>query len=167
MCIRDSSNIWPLAQPNLAKEGLGLLEITASKATLVESGIFPDIWKVQTLILVISGLNWVILNKFGSNSSFTKSLGWIINSSRSGTCFQSCLTSSKYFSIRKSVFYIGFSVFLCVYTPVPFSQTCFWTLQYRNNVSLRMANRYTRIFDAGGLNRDHVHSFCHPIEVLK
>ena len=28
-------------------------------------------------------------------------------------------------------------------------QTHFQTLQYRNNVSLRMANRYTRIFDAG------------------
>ena len=30
----------------------------------------------------------------------------------------------------------------------------FLDLQYRNHVSLRMANRYTRIFDAGGLDID-------------
>ena len=32
---------------------------------------------------------------------------------------------------------------------VPTSANPFWTLQYRNNVSSRMANRYTGIFDAG------------------
>ena len=39
----------------------------------------------------------------------------------------------------------------CVCTPDPFPEIHFWTVQYRNNVSSRMANRYTRIFDAGGL----------------
>ena len=49
------------------------IKITASEATLVESVIFPDIWKVQTLILVISGLNLFVLDKIGLNSSFTRS----------------------------------------------------------------------------------------------
>ena len=42
-----------------------------------------------------------------------------------------------------------FGDFLTGDTPLPTPPTHFWTLQYRNNVSLRMANRYTRIFDAG------------------
>ena len=47
-----------------------------------------------------------------------------------------------------------FDTVLCVFvwnTPLPFPQIHFQTLQYRNNVSSRMANRCTRIFDAGGL----------------
>ena len=43
-----------------------------------------------------------------------------------------------------------FGDFLTVDTAIPTPQTHFQTLQYRNNVSSRMANRYTRIFDAGG-----------------
>ena len=43
-----------------------------------------------------------------------------------------------------------FGDFLTGDTAIPLPATHFWTLQYRNNVSLRMANRYTRISDAGG-----------------
>ena len=105
----------------------------------------------ETLIFLIFDPNWSILNNFCRNASFTGSVGWIIDSSRSGTCFSFCLASSKQFSIRKICFWYGFMCFLCGDTPLPYPQICFWTLQYRNNVSSRMANRYTRIFDAGGL----------------
>ena len=40
----------------------------ASKATLVESGIFPDIQKVETLIFEILCLNLSILNNLCRNS---------------------------------------------------------------------------------------------------
>ena len=76
------SNIWPLARPNIAKRMWGWVKITASKATLVEYKIFLDIWKVQTLILIISELNWVILHEFGRNYSFTRQVGLIIGSTR-------------------------------------------------------------------------------------
>ena len=110
----------------------------------------PGIQHFETLIFKIFDPNWLILNSFCRNSSFAGSGGLIIDSSRSGMCFSSCLTSSIYFSIRKSILLIWFSVFWCVYKPVPFPQICFWTLQYRKSTSSRMANRYTRIFDAGG-----------------
>ena len=104
------------------------------------------IQKVETPIFGIWDPNWSILNKIGRNPSFTRPGGWSIASSRSGTYFSSCLASSIYFSIRKSVFFLGTTSFcVCAHNV----QTHFWTLQYRNNVSLRMANRYTRIFDAG------------------
>ena len=109
------------------------------------------IQKVETLKSWILDSSWMILNNFCRNSSFTGSVGLIIDSSRSGTCFSSCLASSKYFTIRKKCLFAMVFCFFCVYTPVPFPQICFWTLQYRNNVSSRMASRYTRIFDAGWL----------------
>ena len=40
-------------------------------------------------------------------------MGVIIASSRSGTCFSSCLTSSTYVSITKQLFSYGQLVFLC------------------------------------------------------
>ena len=46
----------------------------------------------------IADLIYDILYEIGCNSSFTGSVGLIIASSRSGTCFSSCLTSSKHFS---------------------------------------------------------------------
>ena len=55
----------------------------------------------QAQILVILDLTLVIMNKTDQASSFTRQVGVIIASSRSGTCFSSCLTSSKYFSISK------------------------------------------------------------------
>ena len=70
------------------------------------------IQKVETLIFVILEPNCIILNNFCRNSTFTGSVGFIIDSSRSGTCFSSCLTSSIYFSIRKTVhFWCGFLLF--------------------------------------------------------
>ena len=42
-----------------------------------------------------------------------------------------------------------FGDFLTGDTAIPLPATHFQTLQYRNNVSSRMVNRYTRIFDAG------------------
>ena len=42
-----------------------------------------------------------------------------------------------------------FDDFLSGDTPTPPPPPHIQTLQYRNNVSSRMANRYTRIFDAG------------------
>ena len=53
--------MWPLAQPNIAKKvaaaGWEGVKKTGLVATLAESVIFPDISKVQTLILVILNLN--------------------------------------------------------------------------------------------------------------
>ena len=40
-------------------------------------------------------------------------MGFIIDSSRSGTCFSSCLTSSKHFSKRKKYAFYRVKVFLC------------------------------------------------------
>ena len=93
--------LWPLARPKYCKKGV---EFIASKAMLVESGIFQDIWNVQTFIFLISDPNWIILNNFCRNYSFTRPGGWIIGSNRSGTCFSSCLTLSKYFSLNESMF---------------------------------------------------------------
>ena len=63
--------------------------------------------KKLTSMFVILDIICRIFNKISRNSSFTGSVGLIIASSRSGTCFSSCLTSSIYFSIRKSMFFIG------------------------------------------------------------
>ena len=105
------------------------------------------IQKVETLIFWILDPNCGILNKIGRKSSFTRPGGWIIDFSRSETCFSSCLASSIFFFYKKKV---SFFLRSCVPThnahPPP---THSWTPQYRNNVSSRMANRYTRIFDAG------------------
>ena len=54
------SNIWPLARPNIAREGLGGLKLTSEQAGIGlrrESVDFLDIQKVETLILRISALN--------------------------------------------------------------------------------------------------------------
>ena len=71
------------------------------------------IQKVETLVFLILDPNWIILNNFCRNSAFTGSVGRIIASSRSGTCFSSCLTSSKHFSIRKKYVFYRVKVFLC------------------------------------------------------
>ena len=79
------------------------------------SGLRNGIQKVETFIFVIFGPNWSILNEFGRNSSFTKSLDLSIAPGRSGTCFSSCLASSTYFSIRKLFpFDMVFHVIVCV-----------------------------------------------------
>ena len=62
-----------------------------------ESVGFPDLQNVETLILVILDLNWFILSSSLRNSSFIGSVGLIIDSTRSGSLFASCLTSSTYF----------------------------------------------------------------------
>ena len=62
------------------------------------------IQKVETLNFLIFDSNWIILNNFCLNSSFTGSVGLIIASSRSGTCFSSCLTSSIIFCNTKYIF---------------------------------------------------------------
>ena len=74
------------------------------------------IQKVETLNFWIFDPNCIILNNFCRNSSFTKSLGVIIASSRSGTCFSSCLASSIYFSITKKVSFLYGFMFFCVGT---------------------------------------------------
>ena len=102
------------------------------------------IQKVETLIFVIFDVICVIWNKICHNSSFTRPAGLVIDSSRSGTCFSSCLASSKHVSITKKCLFDMILYFLCRSTPLPFPQIHFQILQYRNNVSSRMVNRYTR-----------------------
>ena len=110
------------------------------------------IQKVETLIFGILGLNWFNLNKFGRNSSFTRQVGLIIGSSRSGTSFSSCLASSTYFPIpvTKKCLFLRYN-FLFVSAPCgayplqPISGPC----SIEKYPSSRMANRYTCIFDAG------------------
>ena len=77
------------------------------------------IQKVETLILKILDLNLSIFDKIGHNSPFTGSVGRIIDSSRSGTCFSSCLASSIYFSIRKKYVFLGYNFLLWVDTQRP------------------------------------------------
>ena len=118
-----------------------------------ESVDFPDIQKVETLILVISALNRLLFMVFLRNSSFTGSVGLIIASSRSGTSFSSCLASSIYFPITKKCLFLGSTLFLCHRDPdanplQPISGPC----SIGKYPSSRMANRYARIFDAGGLD---------------
>ena len=98
----------------------------------------------ETPIFLIVDSDWVILNNFCRNSSFTRPGSCIIDSSRSGTCFSSCLTSSIYFSIRKKCLFLKI---LCPDPQRPSPSNSF--LEYRKSISLRMADRYTRIFDAG------------------
>ena len=113
--------------------------------------------KLKPLILGFSsnsdhlGLNWFILHKFLRNSAFTRQVGLIIASSRSGMSFCSCLASSTYFSITKKCVFLRVN-FLFVSRPMadyplqPISGPC----SIEKYPSSRMANRYTRIFDAGG-----------------
>ena len=80
---------------------------------------------------MISGLNWVILNKFCRNSSFMKQVGLIIASSRSGTSFSSWLASSTYFSITKKCVVLRYNILFVSAPPgVHPLPTHFWTLQY-------------------------------------
>ena len=58
----------------------------------------------------------MILNTIGRNSSFTKKVGLIIDSSRSGACFSSCLTSSIYFYITKKCLLDRVTLCFCVGT---------------------------------------------------
>ena len=108
------------------------------------------IQKVETLIFLIFDEICVILDNFCRNSSFTGSVGLIIGSSRSGTCFSSCLASSIYFSIRKKCIFSSVQLprTYCVHFLRPISRPC-----SMEKVSSRMVNRYTRIFDAGGLTQ--------------
>ena len=58
-------SMWPLARPNIAKEGWGCFEVTGEQAGIGlrrENVDFPDLQKVETWILVILCLNWPILN---------------------------------------------------------------------------------------------------------
>ena len=92
----------------------------------------------------------LLLREFVRNSSFTRQVDLIIGSSRSGTCFSSCLASSTYFSITKKYVFYRVNMFLCPGTHrdhslTPISGPC----SIEKYPSLRMANRYTRIFDAG------------------
>ena len=101
-------NIWPLAGPNIAKKGWALQTLARVDKPILELLAFgsnPDFCDFGW-IFVISAPTWVILNKFGRNLSFTRPGGCIIDSSRSGTCFSSCLASSIYFSIRKKCLFL-------------------------------------------------------------
>ena len=60
--------------------------------------------------------NCPILNKISRNSSFTRPRGLIIDSSRSGTCFSSCLTSSTYSSMTAKYVSDRVNLFLCPWT---------------------------------------------------
>ena len=81
----------------------------------------------------------LLLHEFVRNSSFTRQVDLIIASSRSGTSFSSCLTSSIYFSITNNMFFLGTTPFYVSRaaadypgdTSVPSPPTHFWTLQYR------------------------------------
>ena len=109
------------------------------------------IQNVETLIFWILDLIWIIFVKFLRNWSFTGSVGLIIDSSRSGTCFSSCLRSSTYFSRKKKTYvFYRVTVFLCSDTHrfhsfKSISEPC----SIEKYPFSRMANRYTRIFDAG------------------
>ena len=94
----------------------------------------------------------VIFEQMLPKKSFTKSLDLVIDFSRSGTCLSSCLASSIYCSITKTCLFLGYnflfvSSFSVVYPLQPISRPC----SIEKYSSSRMANRYTRIFDAGGL----------------
>ena len=106
----------PLGQLNIANEGSGVLKPYQREGWhWLPAGIgqISGIQRVEALILVISGLNWSILNIILHISSFTKKVGLMIASSRSGTFFSSCLTSSTHFSITKNMLLIGSTCF-CV-----------------------------------------------------
>ena len=60
----------------------------------------------QTRFFVILGLICIVLNKICCHSSFTGLVDLIIGSSRSGTCFSSCLTSSTCFSVTKKFLFL-------------------------------------------------------------
>ena len=156
--------IWPPQGPNRCiffdflglgarywvKRGLKLTGREGCAGLRRESVDFPDIQKVETLILVILCLNLLDLDKIVRNSSFTRPGGLIIASSRSGTLFSSCLTSSTYFSMTKNVCFLGTTSFCvivprCPHPPQPISGPC----SIEKYPSSRMANRYTCIFDAG------------------
>ena len=100
------SYIWPLAGRNIAKKGGPLRKLARVRPILglLTFGSNPD--------FVISGLNLVNLNKFGRNSSFTRQMGLIIASSRSGTCFSFCLASSTYFSITTKCLFLWYNLFV-------------------------------------------------------
>ena len=73
---------------------------------------------MQTRVLVISGLNCVILHEFARHSSFTRPGDIIIDSSRSGTCFSSCLASSTHFSITQTIICLRYNFLLCQRPPM-------------------------------------------------
>ena len=110
------------------------------------------IQKVETSIFEILDPNWLIFIKFLRKSSFTESVGLIIGFSRCGMCFSSCPTSSTYFSITKKCIFLRYNFLLCVLAHIAqplklISGPC----SIEKYPSSRMANRYTRIFDAGWL----------------
>ena len=135
--------IWPLAGPNIAKRGWGC-------------GLEGYVGRIQNFCGDLKGANldfldfrpkWVILNNFFRSSSFTGSVGLIIDSSRSVTCLSSCLASSIYFFHGKGVSLSWVQLpFVCVATtPKLISGPC----SIEKYPFSRMANRYTRIFGAG------------------
>ena len=144
------SDFWDLfgfGGPLLGRKGLKLTGREGWHWPPAGKHRISRIQKVETLIFAILGLKWLILNKFGRNSSFTRQVGLIIASSRSGTCFSCCLTSSTHFSItKKSVFFLGSTL---VDTPLHSLQPISGACSIEKYPSLRMANRYTRIVDAG------------------
>ena len=109
---------------------------------------------VQTLNFVMFGLNWYVFDKIFCNSSFTGSDGFIIDPSKSRPTCWPCLMSPTDSSITKKFVLIEKYLFIRVnfffvshQSPPP--PTHVWTQQYRNDISSRVANRYTSIFDAG------------------
>ena len=56
----------------------------------------------------------LLLHEFVRNSPFTRQEDLIVDSSRSGMCFSSCLTSSIYLSITKKCIFLRYNFFLCV-----------------------------------------------------
>ena len=111
-------------------------------------------WVIQkveeTVNFRIFDLIWIIFIKFLCNSSFAGSMGLIIVSSRSGACFSSCLRSSIYISISKTCLFLRINFLFVPSSPdvqplQPISGPC----SIEKYPSSWMANRYTRIFDAG------------------
>ena len=129
---------------------IGLKRTYAAPACSLQqkSVIFPDIQKLEILNAVILYVNCLMLILF-LKSCFTRRVNFIIVCSRSGAKLWPHMMSLTYFSQEKRVCFLGTTSF-CASTldahPAPIH---FWILQYRNNMSSRMENRYTRIFDAG------------------
>ena len=98
--------------------------------------------------------NWYILDKIGSNSSFTKSLGLIIDSSRSGTCFSSCLASSIDFSKTKKCLFLGGQLWWTqqFISLQPISGPCGIEIMYPREWRIAIPASLMRVDDIGCLN---------------
>ena len=106
--------IWPLAGPNIGFIGIwkavSCLKLTSEKAGIGlrrENFGFPEPKKHWNPEFLDFRANLWILNKNCRSSSFTRPVGLIIDSIRSGTCFSSCLVSSIFFHKKHVSFSSG------------------------------------------------------------